>query len=339
MVGSQKELAKELGISQMTVSRVLRGENGVGDSLRETILRRARALGFRVPEFRQRTPGDRAHVVCSMVPVRASAQDHADFHTRLLDGLQVGGRECGSDVMNHGDLSVYWPHIVTRRQVDGVIHVYGGVPRDRPVEPCPVPHVSLFNQIDESSDLVTVNNMDGARAIGEYLGSRGHRRVAFVGPTTTLSRDRLTGLKLGLQAAGGVIAPADISMEEGASSASVVRQVDDLIPAGTTPAALRARFTALAFYNDDMAGRGILHLRSRGFRVPEDISVTGFDGAAPSVFQDIHLTTAAIPLEDLGAEAVRLLYWRLDYPKAPVRRLVLSTRFVEGETVVKAGTL
>jgi len=67
--------------------------------------------------------------------------------------------------------------------------------------------------------------------------------------------------------------------------------------------------------------------------VPEDVSVVGFDNAArPDWYDGPPLTTVAMPLEEIGAEAVRLLYWRLAHPDAPPRRLVLTVPFVPGET-------
>ena len=79
-------------------------------------------------------------------------------------------------------------------------------------------------------------------------------------------------------------------------------------------------------YNDIFAAVVIQRLRERGLRVPEDISVVGFDNVRPV------LTTVTMPLEEIGAEAVRLLYWRLAHPDAPPRKLVLAAPLVPGET-------
>ncbi len=333
MIGSQKDLAAKLGISQMTVSRVLRGEDGVSPRLRTQIVALAQEAGFLVPEFRQRGKNARTQVVCAMVSVTHPA-DRSDFQTRLLQGILNGGRELGCEVMNFPEKwRGQWPLLVNRRQVDGVVHVFGGDPASRPPRTCPIPHVSVFCPIDEVSDWITVNDADASRAIGEYLVRMGHRRVAFVGPTSSLAQERLMGLTFGLQQGGGRLEPANIHMAKHASRDSVVSQLDTLIPPGTTPANLRRRFTVIAFYNDDMALTGIAHLRSRGFRVPDDISVTGFDGTTTAIGRDFQLMTAAMPLENIGVEAMRMLYWRLDYPTSPVRRLMLTAPLVEGDTV------
>jgi DNA-binding LacI/PurR family transcriptional regulator len=84
-----------------------------------------------------------------------------------------------------------------------------------------------------------------------------------------------------------------------------------------------------------MAAETVMHLRERGVRVPEDVSVVGFDNVRPPWYDGPELTTAAMSLEAIGAEAVRMLYWRLAHPEAPARSLSLKTPFVAGETTRK----
>jgi DNA-binding LacI/PurR family transcriptional regulator len=97
------------------------------------------------------------------------------------------------------------------------------------------------------------------------------------------------------------------------------------------------RITALMVYNDYFAAVAIRHLCERGVRVPEDLSVVGFDNVRPPGYDGPVLTTAALPLEELGAEAARLLYGRKAHPDAPPRKLVLNAPFVEGGTTRAVG--
>jgi DNA-binding LacI/PurR family transcriptional regulator len=96
-------------------------------------------------------------------------------------------------------------------------------------------------------------------------------------------------------------------------------------------------FTALACYNDYMAAAAVMHLRQNGVRLPEDVSVVGFDNVRPDWYEGPALTTMAVPLEEIGAEAARLLYWRLAHPEAPPRRLVLASSLVAGESTRAVG--
>ena len=74
--------------------------------------------------------------------------------------------------------------------------------------------------------------------------------------------------------------------------------------------------------------------RARGLRVPEDIGVAGYDDLDMPVARDVRLTTVHLPLEELGAEAVRRVHWRMGHPSAPPLHWLLETRVVEGDSVV-----
>jgi DNA-binding LacI/PurR family transcriptional regulator len=95
---------------------------------------------------------------------------------------------------------------------------------------------------------------------------------------------------------------------------------------------IEKRFTVIAAYNDYMAVTVLRSLRERGVRVPEDVSVTGFDGALSGLVSERGITTVALPLEDLGAEAMRLLAWRFASPAALRRKALIESRLVVGET-------
>ena len=108
----------------------------------------------------------------------------------------------------------------------------------------------------------------------------------------------------------------------------------ELLLAGeTSPDAIRRRFTAIACYNDWFAVHAIKYLNARGLRVPEDISVTGFDGVTPLWYDGPKLTTCAVPLEEIGAEAARFLDWRIEHPNAIRRTLMVETELAEGGSV------
>jgi LacI family transcriptional regulator len=343
MPNTQRALAKELDISQMTISRALRGEPGVSADVRRRVVSAAHKHGYPVAARFRKNRLSLQHVVCSIIPVNTGT-GALDFHARLFSGIKQGVRDAGAELMNYSEVprswenggagQAEWPRVVARHQVDGVVHLFGGDELHRPHYACPVPHVSIFCPVDDTSDTATVDNLGGGRAIGAHLGALGHRRVAFIGPTTPLAQDRLYGLRMGLNAHGGAIPDELVSLQEHAGGPGNIAQLlQPLLPPDVTdPAAIRARFTAVAVYNDMMAAGVVDELTRRGLRVPEDISVTGFDNVRPAGYDGPALTTAEMPLESLGLEAARLLYWRMDCPTAPRRTLTLDANLVKGET-------
>lgn len=347
MAISQHELAAKLGISQVTVCRALRGDACVKSELRQSVIAAAHRHGYPVAARFRKNRTALQHVVCSIVDVEPN-NGPVDFHVRVLSGIQQGVREAGAELVNLSDAPASWaqteaqlrewPRIVARRQVDGVVHLFGGDETQRPHYACPVPHVSIFCPVDDHSDAVTMDNTGGAHAIGAHLGVLGHRRVAFIGPATPLADDRLHGLRMGLKAHGSAIPDELVSQKAHIGTPGQAAQLlQDLLPPNVRDlAAIRARFTAIAVYNDVMAAGVINELTRRGLRVPEDISVTGFDNVRPPDYEGPNLTTAEVPLEALGLEAARLLYSRIDHPSGLRRTVTLDVTLVKGESACPA---
>lgn len=333
----QRNIAERIGVSQMTVSRALRGENGISDETRRKILESARQAGLPLPPSRKRVVDNGLlHVICTMAAEPSGQHETSSFHGRLLDGLRRGAKECASEVVNCPEPGNAWPMIVTRKQVDGVVLVWGDEHTTIPGLPSPVPQIYIFYG-PPRADVVTVDNFGGGVQLGEHLGALGHRRVAFIGPDTRLARERLAGLRTGLEVEGGEC-PAVLVHLKKASGGPDPELVDGLLAGETDPAAFRRRFTAIMAYNDFLAVHAIKRLRGYGLRVPEDISVVGFDDVYPTWYDGPKLTTCAIPLEELGAEAARFVYWRIEHPDAVRRKLALETELVKGETVARMGT-
>jgi LacI family transcriptional regulator len=238
------------------------------------------------------------------------------------------GAALGCEVVMVTRCTGQMPLIVSRRQVDGVLWMPADLDVARGAPAVPVPCVTLLYEIP-GADLVTVDNFAGARAVGRRLCALGHRRIAFIGPTTDLARERLAGLRAAAAEAGATVPQDLVFLEKFVASdeptADLLRRV---LPAGSRPP-----FTALVAYNDFMADLALHHARAQGLRVPGDLSIAGFDGVLPSRLREpVTITSAAVPLEELGAAAVRMLAWRLSGPDAPRRKVTLETTLIEGAT-------
>ncbi len=331
---SQKQLATRLGVSPMTVSRALRGGDGISDKLRARILEAARATGLATPPAAKHRDGNGLlHVLCTMAPEPSAAHDDSPFHGRLLDGLRRGARECASEIVNCPEVNHDWPLIAVRKQVDGAIMVWGDEHDPKPKTECPVAAVYIFYG-PPHADVVTVDNFGGGFELGCHLAEMGHRRVAFVGPDSRIAIERLAGLRAGLETAGGTV-PQHLALLERGGASGQARLADDLLIAARPKSTAELDFTAVMAYNDYSAVLLMKRFAELGIRVPEQLSIVGFDGVLPTAYTGPAITTCAIPLEELGAEAARLIYWRLEHPTAIRRRLALETELVKGETVKK----
>lgn len=330
---STRKLGKLAGLSHVTVYRALNGSDAVSEKTRRRILALARKHNYPLPAARMTEPPNLLKVLCSLIDIESDeTRTERGFNRRLLAGLHQGAAECGVDLANFKMPEDVWPLVVSRRQVDGVVLTLGDEFAPHPPLPLDVPAVFLFSGPPQA-DVVAVANFDSGRLLGEHLAELGHRRVAYIGSRSSMSLERLAGLRTALELHKGTVPPELTSVPPRVGGREdVARRLD---ARGMTQKAGDPGpdgFTALMCYNDYMAAAAVMHLRKHGVRVPEDVSVVGFDDVRPDWYEGPALTTAAMPLEEIGAEAARFLYWRIAHPGAPRRRLLLAAPFVAGET-------
>jgi DNA-binding LacI/PurR family transcriptional regulator len=172
---------------------------------------------------------------------------------------------------------------------------------------------------------VGVDNAAGIATMIRALADLGHRRIAFLaGPRNLhVARARLAGYRTGLAAAGleadeRLVVGTTFDREGGALA------VDELLDAGIEP-------TAIACANDLLALGAMTRLRERGLRVPEDVSVAGFDDISVAAITAPSLSTVRLPLRELGARGWTFAE-RLLEGAAPDRETLPTTLVMRGST-------
>jgi LacI family transcriptional regulator len=173
---------------------------------------------------------------------------------------------------------------------------------------------------------VDVDNVAGARGAVEHLLSLGHRRIACITNARlvyTAAQERLAGYKAALAAAGIAYEPV------------LVAEADFDAPSGhAAMAELLARTTFdAAFVASDVVALGAIGaLRKAGRRVPDDVSIVGFDDIPLAAYFDPPLTTVRLPAFELGQAAGRALLERLADRANPHRTLLPTELIVRGST-------
>jgi DNA-binding LacI/PurR family transcriptional regulator len=173
---------------------------------------------------------------------------------------------------------------------------------------------------------VDVDNIAGARGAVEHLISLGHRRIACItnAPLVyTAAQERLTGYRDALRAAG-IGAPAELVGEAAFDAASGHSAMAGLLA--------RTTFDAVFAASDVVALGAIGALREAGLRVPDDISVVGFDDIPLAAYFDPPLTTVRLPAFELGQAAGRALLDRIADRAVPPRTLLPTELIVRAST-------
>lgn len=337
-------LAAELGISRTTVSNAYNRPDQLSPQLRSRVMDAARRLGYPGPDPVARSLRTRkAGAIGLLLTEQISYAFRDPAAVAFLEGLTlecdrarvglllVPARPDSDDIM-----------AVSSAAVDGFIAY--SMPDDDPhlaaVLARPVPAVICDQPAIPGADMVGIDDRAAARGIADHLIELGHRRIGVVcmrlgranrdGPVDLarqeaahyhVQRNRLAGLRDGFLAAGiawdrvPVVERFDHTLEAGASGAAEVLVLDPGI-------------TALIATSDVLALGAIQELSRRRQRVPDDVSVTGFDAIRGAV--DAGLTTVAQPVGEKGHQAGRLL---LDPARtAHGRHIVLPTTFLPGTT-------
>ena len=304
---SLKSVAEHLGLSPATVSLVM-NRSPVADSIppatKELIFATARKLNYR-PNFMARSlRKQRSFTIGVMVPevsegyaalVMSGIEDHL---------LQEGYFYFVASHRHKPDLIDEYPTLLLERSVEGLIAVDTVFDHDLPI---PVVTVSGHREIKGITN-ITLDHQKAADLALQHLIELGHSRIAFI-KGQVFSSDTEIRWKAICDAArkkGLNLNPRLIGqLEEDSPSPEVGRAVMRKLLAANEP------FTALFAFNDISAIGAISALLQAGRRVPEDVSVVGFDDIQSAAFQNPPLTTVRQPLRKMGKTAAEVLLRRI----------------------------
>jgi DNA-binding LacI/PurR family transcriptional regulator len=338
-------LAAELGVSRTTVSNAYNRPDQLSAPLRARVLEAARRLGYPGPDPVARSLRTRRAGAVGLLLTEALSYAFRDpAATGFLEGLALACEEAGQGLLlvpvspEHADVAA-----VHQSGVDGFI-VYS-VREDDPhfvaVLERPLPTVVCDQPIGvEGVDRVGVDDRAAMLGLARHLTGLGHRRVGVLcmrlgsrrhdgladqarqaGATYPVQRDRLAGLCDGLAEAG---------VEW--SGVPVVERFEHSVDAGEAGTAellsAASGLTAVVCTSDILALGALRHAAACGLSVPDDLTVTGFDGVPEA--ERAGLTTVRQPLREKGRKAGELLLHRGD--RSRPRHLVLPTELVVGST-------
>ena len=341
-----KDVARVAGVSVATVSRVLNGSAPVLEPTRRRILDAARELRF-TPNASARSLSMRRTAALGVV----LPDLHGEFFSELLRGIdrtaQTQGRHLLVSSSHHGARGMSEALRAMHGRVDGLIVMAPDVPAAGLVEALPhtIPTVLVNCALvtappDLRVDSLAVDNYGGSVAMVEHLASLGHKRIAFIAGAAQNedAAERERGYReamkrLGLEVSRSQEVRGDFS-EEGGRAAAI-----KLMDLATPP-------TAIFAANDMMALGAIACVRERGLRVPEDVSVTGFDDIPTARYITPPLTTVRVDVEALGALATTMLVERMSGESASAvagarstsRKIVPSMLVIRGSCGTASGS-
>ncbi len=322
---TMNDIARAADVSQSTVSRILSGAPAtvpVSEATRERVLATAQRLGYRPNPLARGLKGAPTMLIGAIV------RDITDpFFATAIDALSLGARAHGySVVLGHArgraEEALVLAAVLEARQCDAII-LLGDI-HEQPrllsdLASVDVPVIELWQgSHDRELPAIGGDNAGGMRAVLAHLADLGHRRIAFAGdPAKADVRERQAAYTAFMSARG-----ESLRVHESRNTATGgAATLDALLAAEHPPTAVAAATDVLAF--------GVLHRAAAlRLRVPEDLSVTGFDDIPLAATAVPALTTVRSPIADVVEAAVALATDRSARPRSRATTQTFPTELV-----------
>lgn len=309
------EIAEMAGVSKTTVSRVLNNKPDVSPETREAILDLINKYDFTPNAMAKAITLHKSHSIGLLIPHEANYIFSNPFYVEVMRGVSTEVDKCGYF------LFICYPHdqnyleIFKQKRVDGFIILSPGSFHKNIIETLltsEIPFVSTSKMTDEKEMVfVDVDNFKGAEIAMEHLIGLGHRRIAFIGkPSLVSSVDRFNGYMAVLEKNNIPLDQSLIRIADNASIQGGTAVTNELLDNPIPP-------TAVLAVNDLLAIGAIHAMQERGGRVPEDLSVVGFDDIPQAESVNPPLTTIRQPAYEKGVRSATMLVQYLEKKKKP----------------------
>ena len=326
-------IAREAGTTKNTVSRAIRGKSGVSDALRVKINDLATQYGY---EQKIKTGKDLTPAKVTMV-CNSNLLCDTYFWPSVMGGIfeyaashQISIYTVTMDMIKD-DVKYLLP--LQEKHCDGIL-VVGTIPNAQlmRIDQLNIPMVVVDHYNDHvACDYINAANENGTLKAVDFLAKQGHSKIGFVNNQDARYVSSLThryeGYKKKMKALGLTVDPNFVWPNSAYEDGSYFHdQFEKLKAYGEAP-------TAWICVNDLTAYTLCSVLTERGMRIPEDVSVVGFDNI-PGVF-NTPLTTLEIPQRTMGYRAMRRLMRRLNHPDEPYENIEIFTQLIDRGSVGK----
>ncbi|MBB1199295.1 DNA-binding transcriptional regulator CytR [Enterobacteriaceae bacterium 89] len=330
VAATMKDVAQKANVSTATVSRALMNPDKVSQSTRNKVEKAALDVGYFPQAMGRNSRRNESRTILVIVP------DICDpFFSEIIRGIEVTAAAQGylvliGDCAHQNQQEKTFIDLIITKQIDGMLLLGSRLPFDASIEEQRnLPPMVMANEFAPELELPTVHidNLTAAFNAVNYLHELGHQRIGCIaGPEEMpLCHYRLQGYVQALRRSGITVDPhyiarGDFTYEAGANA------LEQLLELPEPPTAV--------FCHSDIMALGALSLaKRRGLKIPDDLSIIGFDNISLSEFCDPPLTTVSQPRFDIGREAMLLLLDQLSG-----QNVSSGSRLLDCELVLRGST-
>ncbi|HCX65528.1 MAG TPA: LacI family transcriptional regulator [Eubacteriaceae bacterium] len=326
-----KDVAKEANVSVATVSRVLNNIPLVNDETKKRVLDAIEKTGYKPNAIARSLKMQKTNTFGIMIPDISKS-----YYTQVVRGVE--------DVCNIYDYNIIlcntdsevskeekYFDVFLEKQTDGILYIGKGLSANLidKIESSRIPVVlGAVNDVMGRYNSVAINNEQAAYDITTYLIEKGHREIAFFADENEksfVSQERKKGFHRAMKKNDLPINPI-FELKGKYSIKGGFDLMEELLKNKKLP-------TALIALNDEMALGAIRQLEDSGYKVPEDMSVVGFNNFQISEWFKPGITTIAQPMYDIGAISARILIKILNNQPIDEKAMIVPHELIERESV------
>lgn len=329
-----KDIAKKADVSIATVSYVINGTKPISPATRKRVLKTIKILDYHPSKSaRNLVTGNTGNIGFILT------DDHflrtEPFYTKIFLGTEFEARSEGyyillTSIKSDFDRKDVLPRFVLNNSVDGII-IAGKIPHDliERLSAYKLPTVFVdYIPPTNGYPLVLIDNIQGGLMAVNHLIELGHKNIAFISSDIEHPSflDRLNGYRQALENAKIPVRNNLIYTKSDYEGRQAGYDLAKRLFSHNREA------TAIFAGNDAMAIGAIHYLKTKGYKVPEDVSVIGFDGIEADLMLDPPLSTISVPKIELGIEALKLLVNTLNNKKTFPKKIIVPVELIKRES-------
>ncbi len=330
---SLKDISVRCGVSIATVSKALNDHKDVSAPTKERIIKTAREMGYFPNSQARALKTKRTFNIGVMFDEEAGSGLTHEFFAKILNSFKTEAESRGYDITfinkNIGVLKMSAYEHCKYRNVDGIAiictdfsdtDVYEVINGDLPV--------ITIDHVFECRSAVVSNNESGMEELVRYAAERGHRKIAFIqGRRSAVMEKRLSGFCKACMNLGIKVRPDRLVSAEYHSPAATYQLTKQMLKQSDPP-------TCIFMPDDFSAIGGYNAVADCGLKIPEDVSIIGYDGIAYAEFLQPKLTTYRQNTEMIGSLAAKKLISTIEEPSSSFSEVItVEGRLLEGRSV------
>lgn len=327
-----KDVAKEAEVSIATVSLVINNHARISPETSARVKKAIKKLKYHPSRSARGLVSQKSGNIGFIL-----TEDHflrsEPFYTNIFLGAEFEAHKFEYYILLTTIPSTYnpgqkLPRFILEKNVDAVIFA-GSIPEQtiKDVKKCNIPIAFIDYYTSDNCSSVLIDNLNGGRIAANHLLNKKHRNIGFIGGDLRHPsiKERYLGFKTALENAGLKISSNCCIDEENTTRQNGYNAVKKLLNKNKN-------LTAIFACNDAMAIGAMQYLKSNNIKVPEDISILGFDDVEAGLMADPPLTTIRVPKVELGIEAIKLINDMIHGNPKSNRKILVPVELIERKT-------